>query len=177
MIRRILRFGFVLGAMSILVLLARSNAASLPAASVPTVSVNAEHSAPREVEDTTQKAIARDYAAAWQVMVQALDQNRTDLLGGNFVGAASEKLTAAIQQQRKNGLNQHIVDKGHHIDVVFYSQEGSAIELHDTAQVELQVMDGGKVIHSENTTIRYVALLTAAENSWKVRLLEAVPNF
>ena len=38
-------------------------------------------------------------------------------------------------------------------------------------------MDGGKVVHSEDVTVRYIVLLTAAENSWKVRLLQAVPSF
>ncbi len=51
------------------------------------------------------------------------------------------------------------------------------MELHDTAQISSQVMDGSKVIHAENATVHYVALLTAAENSWKVRMLEAVPQF
>jgi len=60
---------------------------------------------------------------------------------------------------------------------VFYSPEGSAMELHDTARLELQVLDGSKVIHSEDTTVQYVTLLTAAENSWKVRVMEAVPKF
>jgi hypothetical protein len=177
MIVRVLRFGFVLVAMSILVLLARSNGAPLLAANAPSMTVSVEHSAPRQVEDTTQKAIARDYASAWQAMANALDQNRTDLLGASFVGAAHDKLAAGIEQQQKTGIHQRLVDKGHHIDVVFYSHEGSAIELHDTVQVEQQLVDGTKVISSENATVHYVALLTAAENSWKVRLLEAVPTF
>ena len=69
------------------------------------------------------------------------------------------------------------MDKGHKVEAVFYSPEGSAMELHDTAQVQLQLMDGSKVIHSEDATVHYVVLLTAAENSWKVRVLEAVPRF
>ena len=150
---------------------------SVLAATAPSVSLNAAQAAPRQVEDTTQKAVARDYAAAWQAMADALDQNRADLLAGNFIGTADEKLTASIDQQRKTGLHQRIVDKGHSVEVVFYSPEGSAMELHDTARLELQVLDGSKVIHSEDATVRYVALLTAAENSWKVRMLEAVPSF
>jgi len=150
---------------------------SVHAASAPTVSLNVAQAAPRQVEDTTGMAVARDYAAAWQAMVDALDHNRADLLAANFIGTADEKLTAGIDQQRKTGLHQRIVDKGHTVNVVFYSQEGSAMELHDTARLELQVMDGSKVIHSEDATVHYVALLTAAENSWKVRMLEAVPGF
>ena len=51
------------------------------------------------------------------------------------------------------------------------------MELHDTAQSKSQLMDGDKVIRSEDATLHYIALLTAAENSWKVRVLEAVPAF
>jgi len=147
------------------------------AASGPEVTLHIENAAPREVEDTTQKAVARDYAAAWQALAAALDRNRPDLLASNFVGTASEKLAQTISEQRKAGLHQRFVDKGHHVDAVFYSPEGSAIELHDTAQLEIQVLDGENVVHSESSTLHYVALLTAAENSWKVRILEAVPAF
>jgi hypothetical protein len=150
---------------------------SVRAASAPSVSLNIANAGPRQVEDTTERSVARDYAAAWQTMTEALDQNRADLLAANFIGTADEKLTAGINDQQKTGLHQHIVDKGHRVDVVFYSPEGSAMELHDTVQIELQVMDGSKVIHSEDATVHYVALLTAAENSWKVRMLEAVPAF
>jgi hypothetical protein len=147
------------------------------AANAPSVSLNASGAGPREVEETTQKAVARDYAAAWQAMAEALDQNRAELLAANFVGTADEKLAAGIHDQQKAGLHQRIVDKGHTVAVVFYSPEGSAMELHDTARLELQVLDGSKVIHSEDATVRYVTLLTAAENSWKVRVIEAVPSF
>lgn len=147
------------------------------AAGAPSVSLNIEHAGPRQMEDTTQRAVARDYATAWQAMTQALEQNRADLLSANFIGTANDKLTATIQAQNKSGLHQHIVDRGHTVDAVFYSPEGSAIELHDTAHLQLQAMDGNTVVHSEDATVHYVVLLTAAENSWKVRILEAVPGF
>jgi hypothetical protein len=147
------------------------------AASEPSFALNVQNAGPRQVEDTTERAVARDYAAAWQAMTKALAENRSDILGANFIGNANEKLVATIEDQRKNGLHQQIVDRGHTIEAVFYSSEGSAMELHDTAQVQLQLMDGSKVVHSEDATIHYVVLLTAAENSWKVRVLEAVPSF
>jgi hypothetical protein len=143
----------------------------------PTMSLNVQNAAPRKVEDTTERSVARDYAAAWKAMSEALDQNRSDILGSNFVGTANDKLTAAVAEQRKSGLRQRIVDKGHQVNAVFYSPEGSAMELQDTAQVQIQLMDGGKVVHTEDATLHYMVLLTAAENSWKVRVLEAVPGF
>lgn len=145
--------------------------------SQPAISVNVQNAGPRAVEDTTQRSVTRDYTAAWKAMVEALDQNRTDVLAQNFTGTANDKLTASVLEQRKSGLHQRIVDKGHSVEAVFYSPEGSAMELHDTAQVQLQLMDGSNVLHSEEATFHYVVLLTAAENSWKVRVLEAVPAF
>lgn len=141
------------------------------------IAVNVSNTGPRKVEETTERAVARDYAAAWQAMTEALDTNRADLLAANFAGTANDKLVATITDQQKSGLHRRIVGKSHNVDAVFYSPEGSAMELHDTVQVQLQLMDGGKVLHSEDATLHYVVLLTAAENSWKVRVLEAVPSF
>ena len=166
--------------LSMLLLAASALAVLLPASNLensPKVSLNVENAAPRQVEETTQKAVARDYAAAWQAMAEALEQNRTDLLGGNFIGTANDRLTASIKAQLRTGLHQRIVDHGHNVEAVFYSPEGSAMELHDSARLELQVLDGSNVVRSENVTVHFVALLTAAENSWKIRILEAVPSF
>ncbi len=158
-------------------ILPRQNADRVLAAGHPEVTLNVRNTTPRQVEDTTQKAIERDYAAAWQALGDALEQNRPDLLAANFVGTAHEKLERTISEQRKSGLHQRYLDKGHRVNAVFYSAEGSAIELQDVAELQIQVLDGEKVLHSEDVTVHYVALLTAAENSWKVRVLEAVPAF
>lgn len=131
---------------------------------------------PRQVEDATQQAIVRDYGKAWQNMSAALEQNRADLLAQSFTGFAKDRLTQAIDDQKKNGLKRKYIDRGHKIEVVFYSVEGSAMELKDTAQLEIQLLDGSKVLHSEQATVNYVALLTPTENSWKVRMLEATPE-
>jgi hypothetical protein len=147
------------------------------AATGPTITLDVQKAAPRQVEDTTEKAVARDYSAAWQAMTEALEKNRADLLSASFVGAAAEKLTATVKQQQQSGLHQRIVDRGHTVQVVFYSPEGSAMELRDTAHFQFQLLDGDKVVHSEDADVHYLALLTAAENSWKVRVLQAVPSF
>ena len=34
---------------------------------------------------------------------------------------------------------------------MFYSPEGSAMELHDTAQLQIQLLDGDKVVHIAKT--------------------------
>jgi hypothetical protein len=137
------------------------------------MSLDISKAEPRQVEDATQQAIVRDYSKAWQNMSAALEQNRADLLAQSFTGFAKDKLTQAIDDQKKNGLKRKYIDRGHKVQVVFYSVEGSAMELRDTAQVEIQLLDGSKVVHSEQATVNYVALLTPTENSWKVRMLEA----
>jgi hypothetical protein len=176
--KRILRLTLMAAALAaLLCALPKHELAFVFAASSPSITVDVHNAAPRQVEDSTGQAVARDYTAAWQTMTEALDKNRTDLLAANFVGAASDKLTATVKQQQVAGLHQRIVDKGHSVQAIFYSPEGSAMELRDTAHLQIELLDGDKVIHSEDATVHYIALLTAAENSWKVRVLEAVPSF
>jgi hypothetical protein len=139
--------------------------------------LNVQNAAPRQVEDQTEKAVSRDYAAAWQTIIEALDQNRKDLLAGNFIGTANDKLSETIEAQSKAGIHRRYTDRGHQVQATFYSAEGSAMELHDTAHLQIELLDGAKVVHSEDVTVHYVALMTAAENSWKVRVLQEVQGF
>jgi hypothetical protein len=141
------------------------------------IKLDATSAGPRQVEDQTAQAIQRDYAAAWKSYAQAVDENRPDLLNANFVGAAREQAAQLITGQQENGLHQRYVDHGHSAQVSFYSIDGSSMLLKDTAQFEMQQLDGTNVVHSEQVTVHYLALLTPAENSWKVRVLESVPNF
>ncbi len=169
------------------ILLALGLAALLAAASVPLrvfasapavpMKVDASSAGPREVEDQTVQAVQRDYSSAWKSLAQAVDENRADLLNANFLGSAREQAMQLLEQQSSNGLHQRYVDKGHNVQVAFYSVDGSAMMLHDTAQLEIQQLDGGNVVHSEQVTLHYLALMTPAENSWKVRVLESVPGF
>ena len=43
--------------------------------------------------------------------------------------------------------------------------------------LRVQLMDGDKVIHSEDATVHYIALLTAAENSWESSGTASCPLF
>jgi len=142
----------------------------------PQVQLNADNVGPRELEDLTRQSLARDYARAWATMAQALDHNRLDTLGNDFVGFALDNLAERVASQQKNGLHTHIVDHGHKATVVFYSPEGSSVQLRDTAQLEIQVLQGSTVVHSENLTLHYISVMTPTEVRWKVRVLEAVPE-
>jgi hypothetical protein len=161
--------------LGVLCALPGSGTSKVLAANAPAVILEIQNATPRQVEDATEKAVARDYAAAWQAMAEALDQNRPDLLGANFIGTADDKLAETIQQQKKAGLHRRYVDRGHKVQATFYSSEGSALELHDTAQLQVQLLDGDRVVASQDVTAHYVVLMTAAENSWKVRVLQEVP--
>lgn len=148
-------------------------------AAAPTVQVQlmTENAQPRQVEDATQAAVLRDYKSAWQNLASAMEQNRAELLDASFAGFAHDKLGKAIAEQKKNGLRRRYVDHGHKVEAVFYSYDGSALQLKDTANLEIQLMDGDKVVSSQPATIFYIVLMTPAENSWKVRDIEAVPSF
>ena len=156
-------------------LLTRGVIAAPPNASI-NIKIDTSKATPRDVEDQTQQSIVRDYGMAWQSLEEALVNNNADALGANFAGIARDRWGATVSAQKKAGLSRKVVDRGHQLEVVFYSVEGSAMELMDTAQLEIQYLDGGKVIHSERVTGHYVVLMTPAENSWKVRVLQEVPS-
>lgn len=139
----------------------------------PAVQFNASNAQPRQVEDNTQQAVIRDYSAAWKGLSTALANNSLAPLRENFTGFALDKLTQRLHGQQANGLTTRIIDHGHKVDAVFYSPDGSAIELKDTANIETQVLDEGNIIHSDEAQVHYYAVLTGAEDRWKVRVLES----
>lgn len=143
------------------------------AADLPQISLNVDNAGPRQVEDTTEKAVARDYGRAWNSMMTALSENRADVLDADFVGVALDNLRERVNQQQQSGLHTRYVDRGHRLDAIFYSAEGSAIQLRDTAQFDVQFLDGDKVVHQEQRTENYTVVMTPAENRWKVRVLQA----
>lgn len=139
----------------------------------PAIQFNAANAQPREVEDNTQQSVIRDYSAAWKGLSAALANNTLAPLRENFAGFALDKLSQRVHDQQQNGLTTRIIDRGHKVDAVFYSPDGSAIELKDTANIETQVLEGGNVIHSDQAQVHYYAVLTGAEDRWKVRVLES----
>jgi hypothetical protein len=139
----------------------------------PAVQLNVENATPRQVDDAVQQAIARDYSAAWQALGTGMSTNNAAVLNENFVGFALDTLTKRINDQQALGLKTRIIDRGHKVEAVFYSLDGSAMELKDTASIETQILEGETVIHSDRAQIQYYAIMTGAEDHWKVRVLES----
>lgn len=141
------------------------------------VQLDFKKASPRTVEELTERAILRDYRFAWASIAQALEFNTFDPLEGPFAGDAKRWLKQTVVSQQHSGLNQKYVDQTHHVEAVFYAPEGDVMELHDSAEYQLQVSDGGKVIHDEHTVVHYVVLMTPAADRWVIRQLQAVPQF
>jgi short subunit dehydrogenase-like uncharacterized protein len=139
----------------------------------PSVQLNVDQAAPREVDDTVQQAIARDYSSAWKAMAAALAGNNAASLNDNFVGFAQEKLVHRIEDQQQTGLKTRITDRGHKVEAIFYSTDGAAIELRDTAILDTDILEGNTVIHSEHAQVQFYVVMTGAEDRWKVRVLES----
>ncbi len=156
--------------------LARVSAADLPQQQPSTVqvSLDTQNVGPRDLEDITARSVQRGYASAWSELVDALNQNKASLLNAHFVGFAHDNFAARIADQKKLGLHTRIVDHGHKATAILYPADGLSIQLRDVAQLEIQVLSGDKVISSETVTRHYVVVLTPAETSWKVRILQAV---
>jgi hypothetical protein len=170
--KTIRRIALVLGIALLAFVGMRLNAA----ASASNVSLNIGNVGPRDLssEEQTQKAIVRDYGKAWKSMNDAMADNNGAALGDVWVGIAKDKLLAQINDQKKSGLTTKYIDQGHKLDALFYSAEGSALQLRDTAQVETQILDGGKVVGSDTATVHYMVVMTPTADHWQVRIFQAV---
>ena len=143
----------------------------------PQVTLNVSKAAPRTVEPLTQRALLRDYKFAWANLAQALESNSIEPLNGLFAGNANTWLKGKVSTQQQSGLSSRYSNQSHKVDAVFYAPEGDVIELHDTAEYDYQVVDGGKSIHSEHAVVHYVVLMTPGSDRWVVRQLQAVQQF
>ena len=141
------------------------------------VVLDTSQASPRSVESLTERALLRDYKFAWVNLEQALESNSTAPLSGLFAGSAGAWLNEAVASQLRSGLTSRYLDQSHKVDAVFYAPEGDMIELHDTADYRLQVLDGTKTIHDEHVVVRYVVLMTPGADRWVIRQLQAVPEF
>lgn len=131
---------------------------------------------PRTLEKQTGTAVVRDYLQAWRSFSGALEQNRADLLDPNFIGAAKKKLADTIREQAELGIQTRYQDLAHDLQLVFYSPEGLSIQLVDTVDYDVQILDHEKVQTTQHVHTRYVAVLTPTEVRWKVRIFQAEPK-
>ena len=131
---------------------------------------------PRTLEKQTKAAVVRDYLQAWGSFSRAFEQNRADILDADFVGVAREKLEDTIREQAKLGIQTRYRDGAHDIQLVFYSPEGLSLQLVDTVEYDVQILDHEKVLTTQHVRARYVAVLTPTEVRWKVRVFQAEPE-
>src|SRR6516225_9036425 len=66
---------------------------------------------PRPLDDQTKNTVIKDYLQSWQVMANALEQNRPDLIDGAFIGSAKADLVSTIQQQTAIGIRTRYHDR------------------------------------------------------------------
>ena len=140
---------------------------------LPRVQLNADNIGPRPIEDLTGKSVPRDYALAWQTLEQALEGNQSGLLDGYFTGFAKQDFTQRINSQLKSGLHTRYTDRGHKLEALFYSPSGDVMELRDHAQLDIQILDGGKVIYDEPVNTEFTVLMTPGADRWLVRQIQA----
>ncbi len=141
------------------------------------VQLDVKNASPRAVESLTERGILRDYRFAWTSMAQALEFNTLDPLEEPFTGEAKQWLRATVLSQQRSGLSQRYTGQSHRLEAVFYAPEGDVMELHDSAEYQLQISDGGKVLHDEHVVLHFVVLMTPGADHWVIRQMQAVPQF
>jgi hypothetical protein len=138
------------------------------------VQLDADGLAPRPIEGLTGTTIVRHYAQAWHDMADALDSGRVERLGDDFTGFARDRLIQRIAAQNRTGVHMRIVDHGHHLKAVFYSTDGTVMQLFDQAQLEIQTFDGNKLLDTQTVPHEYMVLMTPGADRWYIRDLEEV---
>src|SRR5258708_7816965 len=149
---------------------------SYAADSVVQVQLDTKNATPRAVESLTERGILRDYRFAWTSIAQAVELNTADPLEGPFAGEAKRLLRETVVSQQRSGLSRQYVNQSHRLEAVFYAPEGDVMELHDTAEYEIRISDGGKIIHDEHVVMHFVVLMTPGADRWVIRQLQAVPK-
>jgi hypothetical protein len=170
----LVKTGFVRAAGLVLAAGVLAIAQSSPQIQLPQVRLDAEGLAPRPIEELTGTSVARYYALAWRDLAGALESGRADGLAEEFVGFAKDRLVQRIADQKQTGVHVRIVDHGHHLKAVFYSTDGTAMQLLDQAQLEIQTFDGDKLLDTRNALHEYTVLMTPGADRWYVRDLEEV---
>jgi hypothetical protein len=146
------------------------------AQSPPQVHLEAEGLAPRSIEELTGTTIVHHYAQAWSDLALALDSNRTDGLGEEFTGFAKDHLMRRVKDQQQTGVHVRIVDHGHQLKALFYSTDGTSMQLLDRARLEIQIFDGDRLLDTQDATHEYMVLMTPGADRWYVRDLEELPG-
>jgi hypothetical protein len=141
---------------------------------LPQVHLDADGLAPRPIEELTGTTIARHYALAWRDLAEALESDRSGRIDEEFVGFAKDRLVKRIIEQEQAGVHVRIVDHGHHLKAVFYSSDGTAMQLLDQAQLEIQTFDGNKLLDTQNAPHQYMVLMTPGADRWYIRDLEEI---
>jgi hypothetical protein len=131
---------------------------------------------PRRLDKQTEAAVIHNYLDAWRSLSGAFEQNRADLLDPNFTGVAKDKLADTIREQAKLGIHTRYQDSAHDLQLVCYSPEGLSIQLVDTVEYDVQIIDGKTIQATQHVRAKYVAVLTPTEVRWKVRVFQAEPE-
>ena len=165
---------FVKAASFVIVACVLAVAQSSPQTHLPEVHLDAHGLAPRAIEQLTGTTIARHYALAWRDLAGALESSRAEGLGEEFIGFAKNRLRQRIGDQQQTGVHVRIVDHGHHLKAVFYSSDGTAMQLFDEAQLEIQTFDGNQLLDTQKAPHEYMVLMTPGADRWYIRDLEEV---
>ena len=149
--------------------------ASIFAQAPPEVKLTVESVSPRTVEPRTEQSLVRDYSAAWKSLADASENNAPALLDAYFAGAARTNFGREVTDQKKIGTHIRYLNQVHNLKAVFYAPEGDVMQLQDSAEYQMQIVSGDKVIQDEHVVVQYVVLMTPGADRWMVRQIQAVP--
>jgi hypothetical protein len=90
------------------------------------------------------------------------------LLDAYFTGAARTNFSREVTDQQKIGTSSYL-NQVHNLKAVFYAPEGDVMQLQDSAEYQMQIVSGDKIIHDEHVVVQYVVLVTPGADRWMIR--------
>ena len=127
--------------------------------------------AARRIDPTDDRSWYRE----WKSLADASESNTPALLDAYFAGAARTNFGREVIAQQKIGTHIRYLNQTHNLKAVFYAPEGDVMQLQDSAEYQMQIVSGDKVIHDEHVVVQYVVLMTPGADRWMVRQIQAVP--
>lgn len=134
----------------------------------PVVDWRADPELPRDMEPATRVALADAWTSALGRIDQALVMGSTHDLVSSFSGHALSQVTAGVDTS--DGLRRQ-VPVAHDLEVVFYSADGSVVELRDHALELVRVAEAGGDIVVGTRRESWGAVLLLRDGRWRVEQL------
>lgn len=124
----------------------------------------------RIINNQTLKNIENDYLNAWYVKLLAFKNNTTIGIEDYYTASARINLFNFIKENKKNQISINATTLKHHLDILFFSEDGQLVVLQDSNVLEYkQIFKENKIVLETKEETTYKIILLLEDGFWRVR--------